>query len=379
MQNIRIAWLLNTAFFYWQPPLSEFTKLFPKTKVFTAWWRGYAPGYEKLFPVEVVGDRKIISLKPNSTSYGLNFTALPLHIVRYLFHFKPNLIFSNSFGVWTVLAILLQDIGNWRVVIAYEGSSPVVDYRNSPLRLAVRRWMVKQAKACITNSQAGQRYLTDILDADTEEVFVQPYEVPHPNSLLQNTPSLVDFTELSRPIFLFVGSIEPRKGLNFLLEACAKLNEQGDRNYTLLVVGDGEERPKLETYCQDNQLTEQVKWLGKVPYGELGHFFRNADIFILPTLEDTWGVVVSEAMIFGTGVLCSQYAGAVELIDEGENGYSFDPRNPDTLSELMRRCIHDPSLGSQLGTKSQETMTKYTPETAAQFLAKVTHFALDLS
>lgn len=376
MNNPRIAWLLNSAFFYWHPTLCELTRLFPQTTVFAGWWRGYAPGFEDSFRVEVVGG-KVIPIIRSSTSYGANFTYLSLGIVNRLLKFKPDVIFSNSFGVWTILALLFKPVGRWKVVIAYEGSSPGVDYRNSASRLAVRRAMVKAADACITNSQAGKAYLIEILNAKPDRVFAQPYEVPDPKALLEYAGNSELISQLQKPIFLFVGSVTPRKGLNYLLEACAILKKQNIENYTILVIGDGAQREELESFCQSLNLTEQVKWLGKQDYSQLGSFFRSASVFVLPTLEDTWGVVVSEAMVLGKPILCSKWAGASQIVVEGENGYIFNPSEPEKLAELMLRFINEPNLISSMGNKSQQLMAQYTPKIAAEFLAKVTSLVLE--
>ena len=375
--NSRIAWLLPSAFFYWQPALSEFTQLFPQTTVFTGRWHGFAPGFEDSFTVEVVGTRKVIALTQASTGYGSSFTYLSPSIVNQLLRFKPHIIFSSSFGIWTVLALLLKPLGKWRVVIAYEGSSPSVDYRGSAVRLSFRRAMVQVADALITNSQAGKAYLTEVLKADVDCVFVKPYEVPAARALLGHSgdPEPGD-RQLRRPVFLFVGGVIPRKGLHVLLEACATLQVQGYRDYTLLVVGDGKQREELEAFSKNHDLEACVKWAGRVDYGYLGAYFQSADVFVLPTLEDTWGVVVLEAMVLGKPVLCSKGAGASEMVVEGENGYLFEPHDPKGLAEVMRRCINNPNLIVSMGRKSQQLIAQHTPEAAAQFLAKVTSFVL---
>lgn len=376
MHNPRVAWLLTSAFYYWHPTLSQLTKLFPEMTAFAANWRGYAPGFEDSFKVEVVGQRKIIPVIQSSTSYGSNFTYLPLNIIGRLLRFKPDVIFSNSFGMWTILALLLKPLGRWKVVIAYEGSSPGVDYRNSPIRLAIRKTMVKSADACITNSHAGKAYLQEMLEAPENEVFVQPYEVPAAHSLAPQTNVESALTSQPKPTFLFVGGIIPRKGLHLLLEACSEMSRQGCRNYTLLVVGDGAQQAELEDFCRQHDLTDQVTWVGRVDYACLGDYFGRADVFVLPTLEDTWGMVVLEAMVLGKPILCSKWAGAAELINEGENGYCFDPHDAKKLAQLMRHFIDTPTLASAMGEKSKQLMAQYTPESAAKFLAEVAAFTL---
>lgn len=383
MTQPRIAWLLTSAFFYWQPLMQSVTKRFPQTRVFTSRWHGFAPGLEGSFDLEQVGQRKIIKLSEANTSYGNNFTYLPLNIVNRLWRFKPDVIFSNAFGVWTILALLFQYLGDWKVVIAYEGSSPGVDYRNAPLRLALRRLMVRVAAACITNSQAGKHYLIDCLNANKERVFTQPYEVPGDASLSENIADQtmanlgLESDQVQRPVFLFVGSTIPRKGIQLLLQACVHLQTQGQSNYTLLIVGDGEQKTELEQFSQDHQLTDSVKWVGRVDYQQVGAYFQQADVFVLPTLEDTWGMVVLEAMAVGTPVLCSQLAGACELVTDGQNGYSFDPHNTAQLAAAMTRFIDNPELAKTLGRTAQQTMNQcYSPEVAADFLADVTSVVL---
>ncbi|MGL5082239.1 MAG: glycosyltransferase family 4 protein [Microcoleaceae cyanobacterium] len=377
MNDLRVAWLLTSAFYYWHPTLANFTKLYPQTKAFVTNWRGYAPGFEDSFEFEIVGDRKVISLKKSAASYGDNFTYLPLNIVNRLLEFKPQLIFSNSFGMWTILSLLFKPIGRWRVVIAYEGSSPGVDYRNSPLRLTVRRAMVQAADACITNSQAGKAYLTEILQAKADHVFVHPYEVPAVQALTMNIQAhQPDLPALQAPVFLFVGSISQRKGLQFLLEACKILHQKKCDTYSVLVVGDGTQRAELKQFCREHDLDHRVYWAGRVEYGALGLYFDQADVFILPTLEDTWGMVVLEAMILGKPVLCSQWAGASELIVEAENGYRFDPRTPERLAELMQNFIQNPEHVAEMGRKSEQLMMQYTPEASAKFLDQVTTFVM---
>ncbi len=379
-RELRIAWLLPSAFYYWQPSLSEFSKLFPHTKVFTGRWIGFACGYEDSLDVEVVGERKVFRKTPNKPSYGSGFTYLSPSIIRYLFQFKPDLVFTNSFGIWTMLALLFKFLGSWQVVIVYEGSAPGVDFIGSPLRLGIRRLMMWAADGAISNSQAGMNYLIEVLGGKKERVSAYPFEIPSAKTWSETvTDKELSQLQLSYPVFLFVGRLLPRKGLHLLLEACHLLKKQGHQNFSLLVVGDGEQRRELETYCREHNLDDCVYWIGLVTYEKLSAYFERADIFVLPTLEDTWGVVVLEAMLFGKPVFCSQGAGTAELIVEGENGYVFDPKQPQQLAELMAKAIASPEHVSHMGAKSRQTITQYTPEAAACFLAEVVEAIFSVS
>jgi glycosyltransferase involved in cell wall biosynthesis len=377
---LRVAWLLPVAWFYWQPVLSEFTNLFPNTKIFTGLFPGFAKGFENSINVECVGQTRIVGLTKSEVGYGDNFTYLSPAIIGQLFKLKPQVIFSSSFGIWTIIAIFLKPIGRWRVVIAYEGSSPGVDYRNSWLRLSLRRVMVLMSDACITNSHGGKAYLVELLYAKAERVFVQPYEIPVPETFINNL--LLDEQKqesLKKPIFLFVGHLVPRKGLDYLLDACAILQNQGYSNYTILVVGDGPQKSELAVFCQQHNLTGCIQWEGRIEYDQIGAYFQSADVFVMPTLEDTWGVVVLEAMLFGKAILCSKGAGTSELIIHGENGYVFDPQDSETLAMLMRKFIDRPDLATIMGEKAKQTMAEYTAVFAAQVLSQATELVMKSS
>lgn len=384
VSNLRIAWLLPVAWFYWQPTLSEFTRLFPETKIYTGLWPGFAKGFEDSISVEVTGEFKVIKQTQQkaqkSTGYGSGLTYLSPGIVKKLLQFKPHVIFASSFGIWTILALLLKPLGRWAVIIAYEGSSPGVDFRNSAIRLLIRRLMVQFADACITNSQAGKSYLTEVLKAEQNRVFARPYEIPAEKTLLENNSKIKpSIGQLKRPVFLFVGRVIPRKGLHILLEACAILKKRKHCNYTLLVVGDGPNLDELKLLSKDYGLENCVQWIGRVDYDRINAYFQSADAFVLPTLEDTWGVAVLEVMLFGKPVLCSTGAGTSEMIIDGENGYTFDPLQPEKLAELMSHFINNPSLIQTMGQKSRQVIAEHTPEKASRFLAEVTKIVLNQS
>jgi glycosyltransferase involved in cell wall biosynthesis len=377
-KNLRIAWLIPITAYYWQHSLSELTKIFPKTRIFTARWSGFAKGFENSVDYEVVGQAKALGIKPKDLGYDTVFTAVSPNIIGRLLQFKPNVIFCVTFGLWTILALLFKPIGRWRVVIAYDGSSPGVDFRNSPMRLALRRAMVKAVDACVTNNQAGKAYLVEILKSNQNRVFVEPYQIPTPKSLFDG--DIVPEPNLPKPgqfTFIFVGQIIPRKGLKLLLQACILLREKGLQNFRLLILGKGFEQEELVAFCQENNLENCVQWLGKVDYSQLGEYFRSADVFILPTLEDTWGMVVLEAMLMGKPILCSKYAGAAELVVEGKNGYCFDPNDIKIMAGLMEDFIVNPDLVVSMGKVSQQIIAQYTPEKAGKGLADITHFVME--
>lgn len=382
VNNSRIAFLFPSMgrAAYWQPVLREFTQKFKNTIIYTGDWPGFTAGFEDAFTVEVVGAMKYIRIIPSTVGYSLGFSFVSLGIINKLLQFKPQVILASSFSVWTLLVLLLKSWIGWRVIIIYDGSSPSIDRLNSKPHLFYRKMMVRLADALITNSQGGKNYLTKVLNAKESCVFAQPYQVPTLKALfgqLGETQPTIGL--LQKPIFLFTGVIEVRKGVDRLLEACKLLQSQGYRNYTLLVIGDGPKLEELKLFSETHDLRDRVIWVGWVEYSQLGTYFRHADVLVFPTLEDIWGMVVLEAMALGKPILCSKSAGVSEMIVEGENGYIFDPNQPAELAKLMSCFIDNPDQIMTMGSQSEQLIAQHTPEAAAQFLIKVTSLVLGIS
>ncbi len=383
MNTSRIAWLLPSMGtnkrqgYPWHSVLSEFTKLFPDTTIFTGEWPGFAAGFEDSFKVELVGKFKYIETCKQTKGYSSGFSPLSPKIIGHLIKFKPKVIFTSAFSLWTLFVVFLKSIFNWQIVIVYEGSSPGVDYQNSGLRLWSRKLIASQADAFITNNNAGKTYLTEVVGAKSERVFARPFEIATPSLLLASYGNIPEKElQLPRPIFITAGQLVPRKGINLLLQACTLLQQQGHSDYTLLIAGDGEQRQELESLCQQYELEGCVKWLGWVEYSELGAYFQSADVFVFPTLEDTWGLVTLEAMALGKPVICSERAGTSEMVVDGENGYIVNPEQPEELAEIMLRFIQQSDLIKTMGRKSQLIMEPHTPQTVSKFLGETAKFVL---
>jgi glycosyltransferase involved in cell wall biosynthesis len=365
---------------YWQPVLYQLKKLCENTIFYTGCiWPEFDPKAPGGDAIGIVGKSTRVADKLDITAgYGRGFIYASPNIIFYLLKFKPNVVFANCFSIWTLLAILLKPLGGWKLTIAYEGCSPNVDFRDSKSRLFARRLMAKFGDAFISNNNAGRDYLVEVLGVDKKKVAVKPYLVPEPKALFKQAVRLENQqSPLTNPVFLYVGRIDRRKGINFLLDACLNLQKQGYQNYTLLIIGDGEQREEFENYSKSHGLDKCVKWLGWISYGSLGPYFNDADVFVFPSIEDTWGMVVPEAMSLGKPVLCSTWAGSAEMIDSEKTGYVFDPYYPEQLAGLMRQFIDRPNLITSMGKNARKLMEQYTPETAARFFADVSNSVLE--
>jgi glycosyltransferase involved in cell wall biosynthesis len=374
---LRIAWLFPSLMGgnYWHPIFCEFTKCFQHTTIYTGGWPGFSSGFEDTFSVEVVGNTKVVATGEQTTGYERTYILPPLGIIPRLLQSRPQVIFTSAFSLWTLWVLLLKIVLRWKVIIVFDGVSPGVDYLNTGIRVVFRRPMVGLADALITNSKAGETYLNQVLHANPAKVFTQPYQVPDISALLQasnasNAPEL-NIQRAASTVFLLIGQLIPRKGVDRLLQACTILQAKCNTNYQVIIIGSGVQETDLKQYVTDHHLSEQVQFVGQVNYAQLGMYFQQAHVFVFPTLEDIWGMVVLEAMAFGKPILCSKWAGAIELVRDGENGYIFDPDQPQALANLMTRFLDHPDLSLAMGEKSKHQMAMYTPKQASQFLIDV--------
>ena len=369
----RVVWLMpNIAgAYYWQPVFKEFTALMPNTVIFAGSWMDSLPQYRGTFEVRPVRGVRFITFGKGGPGYPKGFTlALPT-ILWQLCQLRPNVILTSGLNLWSAFTLLFKKITKCRVVLIWEGVSPSISGLNSPLRLAVRRIMARQFDSAISNTSAGVQYLRDVLRMPSERVVHHPIEVGEVPALKPGNADRPIERVGDSFVFLVVGQIIERKGIHRLFEAARLLESRGVRDFTIRIVGSGEMAATLQQKIAGSPLDEVVQWLGPVSYEKLGACYEACDAVVFPSLEDTWGMVVLEAMCLGRPVLCSKYAGSHEMIQDGENGFVFDPHNPEELAARMELLLRVPGLARRLGEKAKETISPYTARLAAQVLAQV--------
>lgn len=360
---------------YWQPICREITRQLPNTVVFTSNWPGFVPGFEDKFKVQALSGYKYFTLKRTSTGGEIGIIWAPPSILWRLKRFRPDVIFVSAFGVWTLYSLLYKALTGCRVIIAWDGNSATTTYLDRPIRLRVRRIMARFADAVLTNTHEGLEYLHTALGMPRSKLVRQPYQVPDAIALRVRDAMPIEFRR--RPVFLFVGRIIKSKGWRYLIEATTRLKLQVGPCFSVVVVGSGEELDELRRLVGERDLADIVRVEGFILYQDVGRYFRACDVFVLPTLEDVWAVVVLEAMAFGKAVVCSKYAGAREMVQHGANGYIFDPFHGNELFDYMQRFIQRPELAAKFGAKSSEILAPYTPERAATALVDIVQKVVD--
>jgi glycosyltransferase involved in cell wall biosynthesis len=157
-----------------------------------------------------------------------------------------------------------------------------------------------------------------------------------------------------RPVILFAGKLIPRKRPLDLLEAYARIaGEPAARSPYLLFAGDGELKPELERRIASHAL-DRVRLLGFQSQTELAALYDLADLFVLPSERESWGLVVNEAMNAGRAIILNDRIGAgADLLIDGENGFIYPVGDVEALATCLRTSLRDPERLAAMGRRSR--------------------------
>lgn len=142
---------------------------------------------------------------------------------------------------------------------------------------------------------------------------------------------------------LYVGQLHDYKGVHVTIEALSILKDKG-LTATLSVIGRGppEYERMLREHAGNCDVAEYVRFLGKIPHGELSEHYQQHDIFLFPSLwEEPFGLTHLEAMACGTPVISTTCGGPGEFLDDGHNALTFEPGNAPQLADKIRLLIDD--------------------------------------
>jgi glycosyltransferase involved in cell wall biosynthesis len=186
----------------------------------------------------------------------------------------------------------------------------------------------------------------------------------------KNEPRIRESRRLPDNYFLFVGRFLPRKGLETLIKAYTNYRQQSDQNpWGLVLVGDGEHLENIHGLARD---IPGVLFVGPQFGDDLCQYYALARALVVPSIIDPWGLVVNEGMASGLPVIVSKGCGAAKtLVREGENGWTFEPGDDETLTNLMIRAS---SLSSdalkEMGRKSQSIVSEWSLDRFADGVLK---------
>lgn len=232
------------------------------------------------------------------------------------------------------------------------------------------KYLIKKRLVCMADRWLSTgRYTTDFLThygAKKDRVSVYPFSSLFEEDILPAAVTQEEKEGLRRELgipqkrmILTVGQCIPRKGFDILLEAAKEL----PKDTAICIVG-GEPTEEYLRLRQELGL-EQVCFPGFQKKERLKSYYRAADLFVLPTREDIWGLVINEAMAYGLPVITTNRCVAgLELVEEGVNGYIVPVEDRHALAEAIGEALRGDL--QKMGASSLEKIRPYTIENMAK-------------
>jgi len=248
--------------------------------------------------------------------------------------------------------------GNFSAALKYKC------YRNSLMATAPLVLMQKIHRILGTFNNKVDVYIT--LNSFNKDIMVKS---GLPEEKMYIKPNFINSRNLSKRSrkkqLIFVGRVSPEKGLDLLLESFTKLKSN---EYELVIIGDGPEKDRLQEKYKN---VNEICWMGHLSHNEVLNEIEQSRGIIMPSRwYETFGMVVIEAFSVGTPAIGPNHAGIPELIQNGINGYLFNPNDTESLSSVLEEfCGMNDSLWNDLSQEARVSFEKsYTEKENYKYL-----------
>ena len=228
------------------------------------------------------------------------------------------------------------------------------------LRIRVEGEVAQQADLLIASTTDEAEDLIQSYKADPERVYVVAPGID------LGTFQPLDRADARRKVgygpgrlLLFVGRLERLKGVETAIRALALLRDRAHDDLRLIVLGedvrdgDESEKERLKAVASALGVRDRVDFLGSVAHHELPYFYAAADVCVMPSYSESFGLVALEAQACGRPVVASGVSGLRSVVRDEVSGYLIDGHDPAVYAERIGRLLADPELAQQMGRRGR--------------------------
>lgn len=318
--------------------------------------RSWTPDETKMFHSVILSSR-VLKLR---TGLDHRYIHFPPSINPVLDRINPEAVIAWEYNPAALLALRWCRKHHKKFIHATEGTL-TSEHDLNPVQKTSRKYITQRADGFIACSTKAKEKLrtwgvksedieTALLTVDIEPYLKLAY-TPQPGRIL------------------YVGSLAERKGLDLLIQALPLIRQK----FELHIAGDNEceKKEKLKELLRTKHLDHAVVWKGFLQGDELRREYQEAAVFVLPTREDCFGLVLVEALVAGLPIVSSKYAdGAYDVIREGVNGTIVDPFVPSELAKGIEQYLRNTE---DMRANSRDTIDSF------RFSAVIQHFYAELN
>ncbi len=387
-----VAWVTRSFLDYRVPVFVELDRLL-EGHFHIFYSREFTPkrSWQKL--ETIIGNRAIgltgewsIGYKGNITEEMANtylrFPCQP-NLLKKIRDMKPDILIGDGFFQWTWHAFAYRLLTGTPLVICYERTKHTERHAQW-FRSLFRKCMILFVGAMSVNGRLCREYVKSLgmssmkittghMVADTATLsnriaFLKTFEIRELKASLN--------IKQTSTVFLSVCRLVKLKGLDYLLLGWKHFQTKNRKDCVLFIVGTGPEKSRLQQLCRDKQIAG-IHFAGAVDYDSIHKYYAAADVFVMPSLEDNWSLVVPEAMACGLPVLCSKYNGCwPELVHDDVNGWVFDPLDLKDIVRCLDKCISHKTNLKKMGPESIKIVAGHTPLHAAKAILRACEIAI---
>jgi glycosyltransferase involved in cell wall biosynthesis len=338
-------------------------------------------------PGEHINFPKGVSLVPLGVRHA---RWAPLPLARFIRKSKPHFLISMPaiINIPAILGSLLAGSHQTKLIISEHATMSYKSYIehknefNMHVIPVLARLLYRMADGLCVNSQCVLDDLFQVIRLNMQHsyttVIPNPIDIDKVRSYSKATTGHLWQEQKTTPVILSVGRLAKQKNFPLLLRAFAIVRQK--INVKLIILGDGPERGYLQELTKSLGLEEHIQLPGF--FSNPWSYMAGADVFVLPSEEEAFGLVLVEAMACGIPVIATDAIGGGprSILENGRSGILVPSQNPNTLADAILKVLSSPDLHHQLCTAGKQRCETFRPENIAQqwilFLNKLSTMGL---
>lgn len=250
--------------------------------------------------------------------------------------------------------------------------------REGEYRINGEKQVLRRAKRIVVSTLAELTQLRFLYKADASKLVVIPpgVDVSHFYPIPSDEAKMYVGLKPEDRMVLFVGRIEPLKGVDTLIHAmcCLQLKDKRRPVHLAIIGGDPNasreqmtaEMARLQKLCDELAMGQTVVFLGKRDQDKLPYYYSAAEVLVMPSHYESFGMVALEAMACGTPVIASEVGGLAYLVRDGETGFTIPDQEPEKLCEKISWLLNDAALHESMSRRAVEYAQDYAWEKIAK-------------